>query len=123
MTGESGTRDLNQKYTYPSLDYLRLLSKGVRNGEIAPLVTIPKSVEARAWVVAVERLFSRGYIPRIYWCVDNKAGANRAGIISRLRATFPDTDVIFSVISLKTGRVLISGSSSSGMEEPQESIP
>lgn len=118
---QSGPQSLNTELTAQWLPYLeQTLCVAAAPEKIIPLVTAHKSPRGLAWSVAVEVLYNRGLIHRMYMFFRVPAHAVPETTISRLKATSVRKDETYSVASFRPTRILISCSSSKTTESPKE---
>jgi len=87
------------------LDLEHLWSHVALPKKVIPLITPHQLLEGTAWSVAVERLHSEGFIPRI--CMSFQTTLSGDDIISKLKDISHQPDVTYSVISERPDRTLI----------------
>jgi len=115
-----GLPNLNTEYFKAYREHLgQNVFTDANRGKVIPFVTTHRLKKGYAWSVAVETLYNEGFIPRIYMSYPLKEPVQN--VISRLRAISQQTNEVFSVISQRQGRVLISSSYSNGTPEPPKS--
>lgn len=121
MTEWSGLRATNQRYTPNSVEYWESVCESA--GTVIPYLIPPRSEEADAWNVKVDKLFSAGLIPRIYSLIRHSPGMEVRDILSRLKDTGMLISETFSVVSHEPTRTLISYSYSSETDGSPKGSP
>ena len=100
---------VNWKHSFlrDSNDYRESWLDAVLRSKATPLLILRRSVPVCADHAALVILFNKGFIRRIFVSMDVGPAESNEVSISRLKASFPGQNAIFSVVSSKRGQRLI----------------